>query len=442
MPNESNKTETYLEDLKDSKEAIELANNSVKYIKNLLDNILKQYNLNDLLLDHLAILTVEDIDKMTPAEIGDFLESHNNDKYALEAAYLKNTAGETKYEFSKNALNGIREMYLNYMDVNKERMNLLKEAKSIHDNYNSYINSDTYKENRNLMISAMEKKLESMDDCLEKRKLQERIEVLKTAKSCAFILDRFTSGDPKKEADSVIKQFFDDRLSSSTLARFREKSTKFNISGKVFRSLYNLEERFLSEEYHPFNNLFLYYIARFVVHCDPSDPKDKNKVEELFINLIRLSEERLSDEDKNNFIKLMKGFYMYIVTPETTEKFKEKNTTYKNHPKRLEEKNKLISDLKKELGPTYDESYENYDEASIRETLFRLNQSDILMTREVYRKTQDSVWIMKPHPFYEIKEKYDQIKKEEAEAKELAESESDEETLDDSTQEATESVEE
>ena len=133
---------------------------------------------------------------------------------------------------------------------------------------------------------------------------------------------------------------------------------------------------------------------------------------------------------------------MYIVTPETTEKFKEKNTTYKNHPKRLEEKNKLISDLKKELGPTYDESYENYDEASIRETLFRLNQSDILMTREVYRKTQDSVWIMKPHPFYEIKEKYDQIKKEEAEAKELAESESDEETLDDSTEEATESVEE
>ena len=104
-------------------------------------------------------------------------------------------------------------------------------------------------------------------------------------------------------------------------------------------------------------------MARFVVHCDPSDPKDKNKVEELFINLIRLSEERLSDEDKNNFIKLMKGFYMYIATPETTEKFKEKNTTYKNHPKRLEEKNKLISDLKKELGPTYDESYENYDEA-------------------------------------------------------------------------------
>ena len=205
MPNESNKTETYLEDLKDSKEAIELANNSVKYIKNLLDNILKQYNLNDLLLDHLAILTVEDIDKMTPAEIGDFLESHNNDKYALEAAYLKNTTGETKYEFSKNALKGIREMYLNYMDVNKERMNLLKEAKSIHDNYNNYINSDKYKENRNLMISAMEKKLESMDDCLEKRKLQERIEVLKTAKSCAFILDRFTSGDPKKEADSVIK---------------------------------------------------------------------------------------------------------------------------------------------------------------------------------------------------------------------------------------------
>ena len=442
MPNESNKTETYLEDLKDSKEAIELANNSVKYIKNLLDNILKQYNLNDLLLDHLAILTVEEIDKMTPAEIGDFLESHNNDKYALEAAYLKNTTGETKYEFSKNALKGIREMYLNYMDVNKERMNLLKEAKSIHDNYNNYINSDKYKENRNLMISAMEKKLESMDDCLEKRKLQERIEVLKTAKSCAFILDRFTSGDPKKEADSVIKQFFDDRLSSSTLTRFREKSTKFNISGKVFRSLYNLEERFLSEEYHPFNNLFLYYIARFVVHCDPSDPKDKNKVEELFINLIRLSEERLSDEDKNNFIKLMKGFYMYIVTPETTEKFKEKNTTYKNHPKRLEEKNKLISDLKKELGPTYDESYENYDEASIRETLFRLNQSDILMTREVYRKTQDSAWIMKPHPFYEIKEKYDQIKKEEAEAKELAKSESDEETLNESTEEATESVEE
>lgn len=133
------------------------------------------------------------------------------------------------------------------------------------------------------------------------------------------------------------------------------------------------------------------------------------------LRLIRLVDDRFNEEDKAAFIHFIEGFYIYVITKERTEMFKEKNETYKNHPARMKIHTELIDQLKDDLGPTFKEEYTNEEEAVLRETLFRIQQSKIVMVTDLYKETKDMKWMNNVYKFYEIEEEYNKIfkKKEE-----------------------------
>ena len=413
-PREENTMDQKLKEMVVARKYINQINETVGVVKSLLDTIISQYNITDKILEHLLLINDDDIMQMSSDDIQDFLKAHDNDPYAIESAYLKaDDKSETKLEFSRNALKGIKEVYANYVDILNQKAEFIQEAKKIQDDYENYRHSEAYKNNMALQIEEVKKKIASIDSEYLKKKLTEELNVLETSHECKFLLDRFSEVDPEKEIESVEKIFFNDRLSANLMERFYKKSQKFNISRKLYKTFFSLEEKYLPEEYHPYNNFFLFYITRYIVHADTSDKKDKNRVEAIIMKLIKLTQGKLTEEEKTEFLKVIKKFYLYIINDERTAKFKEKNITYKKNEYRVSRHNELIEALKKELGPTYDESYDEYSDDEIRETLATLNQSDILMTKHVYRVTKDMKWLNEAHPFYVVKEEYDRIKEEE-----------------------------
>lgn len=402
-----------LAEMKSIQSTMDEVNDIMKTMHNLMDGILSQYNVTDKILKYMVGLTPETIDTMTSVDIEDFLERAENDRTAINQAYMDYPdKSETLVEFERNALKGIQELYANIKGAELEKMKLISEASKVQKNYLAYIDSDEYKDNKNMTIQKLKDSVSSIDSLYLKNKYLKQLEALETSDSCKFILERFINGDPVKEVSSVENQFFNARLSNTCMERFSAKIAKTGLSGGIYRGLFNLEELFLPEKYHPYNNFFLFYVMRFVAHADMDDKIDVLRVEAIINKLNLLKNDKFqTEQDKEEFINLIKGMYMYVITEERTTRFKEKNTTYKNHPKRLTRHNALVEDFKKELGPEFEENMlENTSDAQIEVSIHKMNSSKIEMCNEIYALTHDTSLTKDPLPFWELKRKFNEFK--------------------------------
>ena len=101
----------------------------------------------------------------------------------------------------------------------------------------------------------------------------------------------------------------------------------------MFGIFYNLEEKFLPEEYYDFNNLFTFHVSRFIAYSDPTSAKDKLFVAAILKNLYNLVYHKFgSDEDEKVVIELIKSFDDKFFPYK--EKFTADNTLSPNHPRR------------------------------------------------------------------------------------------------------------
>ena len=306
------------------------------------DILHRNYHLSDEVMVPLAFISKSKIYEMTLEEVNDFF-----------AKYVHKNYTSIKYddvEEARIAMHEIKKLQYNLMDNENEYKKIQTESNEILNDYAEFLSSEKVIAARKARLERMRELAKNEPDETKRREMEKKIQYMEMTQSLDFIFTRLdTFGD--KEKKSVISAFFDDKKGSYVINRYKDKIGKFGFDINLYKYFFNLEENFLSEEYYPFNNLFLFYYMRFVAYSDPYNEKDKLYVQAFTSAIANLiyhkfpknkkddNTEKNPDESNVNaaeqrFIKILEKFASFF--EDQREYFFENNTMRPGHPIREE----------------------------------------------------------------------------------------------------------
>lgn len=298
--------------------------------------------------------------------------------YKISTAFLKEAAKWSTEEFDTMSDDDIKMIYNSYYigsaeakllqpeDMRKDlkackglsntAYEMQKSFKEVQDLYNESVDEDWKRRNSKEYRDATLKRIEEWKTEIEKmdpvkdakmiRDLRQKVEFMESTITLDFITERIKHVE--KEKSTIMRQFFSESEGSYSLNRCKSRSPKFGFDADWYKFFFNLEENFLPEEYHAFNNLFLFNVMRFIGYQDPYNAKDRGMVQAIVSSLTGLVYHKFADTEMENvIISLIKDYDSYF--EDQREKFIKDNTTRPNHPVRLEQSKKADADRRNEL---------------------------------------------------------------------------------------------
>lgn len=289
----------------------------------------------------------------------------------------------------RNIMKDIKESSLAVLNAKVEAEKLKKESESIINEYLNYMSSSTVQEKRKMRIEAMKDAYSQCTDNDEKIKIKKMIDTLESSQNLSFLLNRI-SLYKDKEIDNIVKSYFDEKSSAYILEKYNKKISKFNFDPRLYKYFFNIEENFLEEKYHVFNNLFLFIYMRYVSYADPYDKTSKLYVQSLTSELANLIYHRFdSNETEQVFLDFIKSlldkFMPYY------DKFNSDNITHPKHPTRVEADTKHEKKRKDALITHMNQLHiEGYDENSSADELqnFYNEKMRALIDEQVEKKKE------------------------------------------------------
>lgn len=312
-----------------------------KVLKETTVNIIVNENhLKEDIIDAILPYNKDSIASLDAEEIRSFLIKYAEDE---EKEHLSNMSDEDLRAEMKE----IKDATLVLLTAEEESKKLKEESSEVLEEYFNYMSSDKVKAVREKRLEAMKKAYELEKDEIKKKKIQNMIDSIESAMNYSFMEDRFKSlGD--KEIESIIAGFFSPKKGMYMIQRFKERIKKFGFNDNIFKYFFNIEETFLPDEYHPFNNVFLFIYMRMVAYSDPYDRKDKMFVQSITGALANLVYHKFTNaENEQVFINTICHILDYF--NDKKDFFIENNTTYENHPARIKLENARKERLKQEL---------------------------------------------------------------------------------------------
>lgn len=372
--NIENETESSPRTEKDYKVIIDMTKEmeeQYKMFKELIvSSIRDTYFVNEGILEAMIPYTMEYIAEMDIELMREFINKYSISETPATQEIVSNAiSNEESEEFNKTDAEIIREAFIRIKEqsiqlytMKSEVDNIRKDSKSILNEYIEYASSEKVRLKRAERLDSMKKAAAELEDGPEKRNAEKMISIMESTQTLSFIFSRFNElGDA--EVKSIVDSFFSTRKGAYIVNRFKKVITKFGFGETLFRYFFNLEENFLSDEYKPFNNLFLFIYMRFVGHADPYNKSDKMYVQALTSSMANLVYHRFEASTLEvSFIDTVKAILDKFM--DYREKFENENTTQPNHPQRIaadnrrnQERRAALIDKMKELQITgYDEN--------------------------------------------------------------------------------------
>ena len=256
-----------------------------------------------------------------------------------EEVYVKNRH-QLLTEVILGIIDNIKEVKTTFDEVE----DIKKQADEQMEEYIKYVTSEEYETKQKDRIDQLKRKAEDSKNPEEKKRCLNLIKALEDSKSFTFLhyrIDKLGDIELKKIEDS----FFSNSGSSYLMKRFRDKIVKLGYDEKIYLSFFNIEEKYLEEKYHVFNNLFLFHIIRYIAHIDTSSKDDRLFAATIITNLGNLVYNRFtSNTIRNKFLDVVRNFLDRFTS--RYDIFEEKNVLHPNHPTRIEKSNKRTEEVK------------------------------------------------------------------------------------------------
>ncbi len=268
------------------------------------------------------------------------------------------------HEFAIDILLKVREKMSNIVDAEENIKVLEDERLDISRSFTAALKSPEYREARIAQIQKLREHLDEEEDPKRRKELSDKLDQIEISQNFTFLNERLHSIG-KKEVQSIISGFFEMTKGTYTMKRYYTNLKRMEISPEIHRMFFSLEEKFLPESYHVYNDLFLYHVIRWVSYMDVDDAKDYLYMSSIIGALKDLITADATDEEKQTLLGVMKDFYSFIDNEERYKYFEEKNISYKNHPERIlaekhaeeQRKLKIQETFKRELGQLYEKIY-------------------------------------------------------------------------------------
>lgn len=313
--------------LKEIENEYGIGKNSVEYIKVMSDEKIENINYDN--IDEIfALVGIKE----------DTVKQKRSKSLYLDLPYL---------EFVKKAF---KETKKKLKDLEKDIETINDVANNLDDikkDYIEYVHSDEFLEKKRAKMNSFEMKIEALpDDDPKKKELLSKVEIMKKLDSLDFLCERLNTLGEKEEA-SIMKSFFETNASNAVMNKFKATCKKLKVESHVIQYFFNFEDRHLSAEYAPFNNFFLFVCVRFIAYADVNKEEERFYVNKILGTLTRFVNHTLYEDEEKNFINLIteidSHFLKYVDT------FKEKNTTYREHPVRISHMEKVEEETRQRL---------------------------------------------------------------------------------------------
>ena len=327
-------------DFKSIMEMIKSMDEQLKYLKDMSYNlVMSNYRLKTFVLDDIIKYDKNHINEMTVDEIREFLSN-----YAMSEDVVKEI-NELSEEEIRDEIKEIKNSSLVLLSAKVESDKLKEDSNEILNEYMTYVTSDKAKEAKMRNLENLKKGLEVETDKNKKAKMEEMIKVMESSMNFDFLYDRFKAYG-KDEIENIKKGFFNSKRGGYIMEKFYNKMKMFGFKQDLYTYFLNIEETFLEEEYHPFNNLFLFIYARMIAYSDPYSKKDTMFVHAINSGLASLIYHKFeSTEQELHFKAIIKSIDDYFM--DDKELFEKDNTTYEKHPERIQYESSKETALKK-----------------------------------------------------------------------------------------------
>jgi len=191
-------------------------------------------------------------------------------------------------------------------------MSAIREYQQIHDGYMELIEVEEEKEIQKLKdLTAIEQ------DPERKAKMEASLKLYYNRKFMDFIAEPLD----EKKISILVKAFSDETKIQYWIDRARVKLGQLKINAKFILEISQLEKRFLPEEFHGHNNIFLLYFLNLVVYCDVYNKSDadRNKVACIIFGMDKFIRNVWAPEIREkilaNMIEFQKQFVGKLAAP-------------------------------------------------------------------------------------------------------------------------------
>ena len=336
---------------------IDEAKESAKMQRDLITDDLRERGINVIVLEDLVKNQAEDFE-LTDAIVSEYFDKISTGENEV--------AEEDRKEYVDYAIKSIKDLISTDNDLEK----LTEEANGEIKSYADYICSEAYDKHRMNNIEMWKTMLAREKNPMKARKLTKAIYIAENRYTLAFMFERLNNpATHEKEKRALVESFFSDSRSNYTLHKFGDKCKQFGFSRDLYKYLLDLEERYLEEKYHVFNNFFLFSAIRFIGHCVDDEINEAKEIVQCMLNLVY---SRFYSEDvKETFLNAIRAFLDNF--EDDREAFNEKNILHPGHPYRIARekvreanlREKLYSDMQSKLGLKIIEVKDELDKMSI-----------------------------------------------------------------------------
>ena len=261
----------------------------------------------------------------------------------------------------------------------KQVEDLQKQVDEVTDDYQNFMCSEEYDEAQRKKIEKLREQVEkqknkadsTFSERQENRINEKKIKELEAILDNSYILTRLnTVGE--KEVQNIVNAYFDKKRSSYIIERFKTKITSIGFKPEIYRFFFNIEEKYLDEEYHVFNNLFLFIAMRYIGYSDTGSSTNKAYCRHLISSISKLIYEKFSDTQKERFLNTVKEVLNHFKP--YYEKFDKDNIVHPKHPRRIQKdkeqleefRNTIITTLKSK-GKEIPEDINEYSAEKLRD---------------------------------------------------------------------------
>ena len=306
------------------------------------------------------------ITNMQLDDINTLLKNTDCDTNALMQEYYHlNDKSITYLEFCTASLLKIKEKMISIIDAEESIEELKQNRLDLTRSFVDALKSPEYREARLNHLRILKEMSENEEDPKKKKEIQTRLYHIERSQNFSFLNERLHKIG-KKEIRSIKDAYFDNTKGVYVMQKYYNRLERLNINRALHGSFFNLEEKFLPEEYSVFNNFFLFHVIRWVSYMDPNIEHEYLYMSSLIGALRDLVTEEATDEEKNTLISVMKDFYSFFNDDYTKEYFNKYNANHKNHPERIAAEKRALEQrelkakemIKTELGELYD-TYES-----------------------------------------------------------------------------------
>lgn len=282
------------------------------------------YGVNEGILHGIGLMTDDDIQISGLAD--------------YEALYEKYKNGHSRYEVPKTDEDAVRilvELKTRQRNLYESEQNLEEvrsDSTAVLNEYLEYMTSEKAAEARKRQFEIYREACSQEQDEVKRNEMLRMITTVHSTESYSYFFDRIDAlGD--EEIKNLVYTFFDDRRSKYVVDKFKAKIKMFGFNPRLYHYFFDLEEHFLPERYHVYNNFFLFFYMRFVAYSQKYSKFDTVLVQSFTSAISRLVYHKYPTTDDERKMVAAMGQFLNYFSP-YHELFAAQNTSWSKHPER------------------------------------------------------------------------------------------------------------